>query len=62
MDDDEMDDLENNFSSYKDLKAVFLNRDVLLSASQERMLKDIDTFIIPDYYFDSELREAGELW
>lgn len=62
MDDDEMDNLENNFSSYKDLKAVFLNRDVLLSASQERMLKDIDTFIIPDYYFDSELREAGELW
>lgn len=51
MDDDEMDDLENNFSSYKDLKAVFLNRDVLLSASQERMLKDIDTFIIPDYEF-----------
>jgi len=26
------------------------------------MLQNVDTFIIPDYYFDFELREAGELW
>ena len=62
MDDDEMDDLETNYNSYKNLKAVFLNQDVLLSLSQERMLQNVDTFIIPDYYFDFELREAGELW
>ncbi len=62
MDDDEMDDLEKNYNSYKNLKAVFLNQDVLLSGSQERMLRNVDTFIIPDYYFDFELREAGELW
>lgn len=62
MDDDEMDDFEKNYSSYKNLKAVFLNQDVLLSTSQERMLQNVDTFIIPDYYFDFELREAGELW
>ena len=62
MDDDEMDDLEKNYNSYKNLKAVFLNQDVLLSTSQEQMLQNVDTFIIPDYYFDFELREAGELW
>lgn len=62
MDDDEMDDLETNYNSYKNLKAVFLNQDVLLSTSQERMLQNVDIFIIPDYYFDFELREAGELW
>lgn len=62
MDDEEMDELEKNFASYKELKAVFLNQDVLLSTSQEGLLQDIDTFIIPDYYFDFELREAGELW
>ena len=62
MDDDEMDDLETNYNSYKNLKAVFLNQDVLLSTSQERMLQNVDTFIIPDYYFDFELWEAGELW
>ena len=62
MDDDEMDDFEKKFHSYKNLIAVFLNQDVLLSASQERLLRNIDTFIIPEYYFDFELREAGELW
>ena len=62
IDDDEMDELEENFNYYKDLKAVFLSQDVLLSTSQERILQNVNTFIIPDYYFDTELREAGELW
>lgn len=62
IDDDEMDELEENFNYYKDLKAVFLSQDVLLSTSQERILQNVNTFIIPDYYFDTELRETGELW
>lgn len=62
IDDDEMDELEENFNYYKDLKAVFLSQDVLLSTSQERILQNVNTFIIPDFYFDTELREAGELW
>ena len=62
IDDEEMDELEENFNYYKDLKAVFLSQDVLLSTSQERILQNVNTFIIPDYYFDTELREAGELW
>lgn len=62
IDDDEMDELEEKFNYYKDLKAVFLSQDVLLSTSQERILQNVNTFIIPDYYFDTELREAGELW
>ena len=35
IDDDEMDELEENFNYYKDLKAVFLSQDVLLSTSQD---------------------------
>lgn len=62
MDDDEMDEFEKDFERYDNLQAVFINQDVLLSSSQERMLQDINTFIIPDRYFDFELREAGELW
>lgn len=62
MDDDEMDAFEKSFAKYKDLKALFINQDVLLSTSQENLLKEIDTHIIPDSYFDFELREAGELW
>lgn len=62
MNDDEMDQFEKNFTGYQDLKALFINQDVLLSASQERMLKEVKVFIIPDCYFDAELREAGEIW
>lgn len=62
MDDEEMDDFEKCFADYKDLQAVFIDQDVLLSTSQEKMLQDINTYIIPDCYFDFELREAGELW
>ena len=62
MDDEEMDELEKNIDSYDDIRAIFINQDVLLSTSQEKMLQNIDTFVIPDYYFDFELREAGELW
>lgn len=62
MDDDEMDEFEKHFSDYSDLKAVYINQDVLLSTSQEKMLADVNTYIIPDCYFDFELREAGELW
>lgn len=62
MDDEKMDDFEKCFADYKDLQAVFINQDVLLSTSQEKMLQDINTYIIPDCYFDFELREAGELW
>ena len=62
MDDDEMDEFEKNFAKYDDLKAVFINQDVLFSTDQEKILKNINTFIIPDCYFDFELREVGELW
>ena len=62
MDDDEMDEFEKNFAKYDDLKAVFINQDVLFSTAQEKLLKNVNTFIIPDCYFDFELREVGELW
>ena len=62
MTDEEMDAFEQNFSNYTQLKAVFINQDVFLSASQEEMLENVDSYIIPDYYFDFELREAGEIW
>lgn len=62
MDDDEMDEFEKNFQQYNELKALFINQDVLLTTSQEKLLSNINTYIIPDCYFDFELREAGELW
>lgn len=62
MSDEEMDDFERNRTEYEDLEAVFVSQDVLLSAKQEQMLRELSSFVIPDYYFDFELREAGELW
>ncbi len=62
MSDKEMDEFEKNIDNYTDLKAVFINQDVLLSTAQEQLLNKLDSYIIPDYYFDFELREAGEVW
>lgn len=62
MDDEEMDEFVQNFDSYTELKSVFINQDVLLSAAQEKLLQSIESYVIPDCYFDFELREAGEIW
>lgn len=60
--DEEMDEFEKNILKYPDLKAVFVNQDILLTAKQQKLLDSLDSYIIPDYYFNFELREAGELW
>ncbi len=62
MDDEQMDDFEENISKYSNVKRVFINQEVLLSTSQERLLQGLNTYIIPDYYYGDELREAGEIW
>lgn len=61
-DDEAMDSFEKSFLDYDGVEAVFINQDVLLSTSQERLLNKLNVYTIPDYYFDFELREAGELW
>ena len=62
MTDEEMDEFERNIASYAELKAVFVNQDILLSSTQQKLLDSLTSYVIPDYYFDFELREAGELW
>lgn len=60
--DEDMDEFEKNIDIFKDLKAIFINQDVLLSNSQEQLINNLNSYVIPDYYFDFELREAGEIW
>lgn len=62
MTDEEMDEFEKSVARYTELKAVFVSQDILLSASQQKLLDGLTSYVIPDYYFDFELREAGELW
>ena len=62
MNDEEADELEQNWNQYTDIKAIYVAQDVLLTASQEVLFGTVDVHIIPDYYFNFELRKAGELW
>ena len=62
MSDEEADELEKKWNEYTDIKAIYVSQDVLLTASQEALFGRVDTYIIPDYYFNFELREAGESW
>ena len=62
LEDEEMDSFEENYNADSNLRAVFVARDVLLSTSQEKLLSELNTYMIPDCYFDFELREAGEIW
>lgn len=62
LSEEEMDEFEENIADYPDLQAVFINSDIFLSAQQQKMLKGVASYMIPDYYFDFELREAGEIW
>lgn len=62
LDDEEADKLAENWKDYKDVKALYISKNVLLTAQQKRLFKKTDIHIIPDYYFNFELREVGETW
>lgn len=60
--DEDADNIENAWDNYKNLKAIYISKNVLLTSSQERLFSNVDIKTIPDYYFESELREVGEIW
>ncbi len=62
LSDEDADALEKKWKKYPDLKKIYISRDVLLSTEQEKLFNTVDVCIIPDHYFNFELREAGELW
>lgn len=62
LSDEEADALEKNWVKYTDLKTIYISRDVLLSTKQEKLFNTVEMCIIPDHYFNFELREVGELW
>lgn len=62
MSDEEADELERHWDEYSDIKAIYVSQNVLLTATQETLFGTVDVHTVPDCYFNSELREAGELW
>jgi adenine-specific DNA-methyltransferase len=62
LSDNDADELENNWSDYSEVKALYISKDVLLTTSQNKLFENIEIHIIPDYYFKFELKEIGEIW
>lgn len=59
--DDEADELEKNSQRLEKCKGIYISSGVFLTETQEKLFNDIPIETIPDYYFETELREVGEL-
>lgn len=62
LDEEDADDLCGHISDYPELTAIYVAKDVLFTTEQQAALKGIPIHIIPDYYFEFELREEGQSW
>lgn len=62
QDEEQADEVERDWGKYTELKGIYISRNVLLSTSQNEKFSNVEMFIIPDYYFDFELKEVGETW
>ena len=62
MSDEEADNLEKHWKEYSEIRALYISQDVLLTTKQKAMFETVDIYIVPDCYFNFELREAGEIW
>lgn len=60
--DEEADTLAKNWSRYEDVRAIYVSRDVLLTTEQQACFAGAEIHVIPDYYFEYELKEVGEAW
>lgn len=60
--DENADKTEEEWDNHKSCKVFYISKNVLLTASQAKQFSTIEIKTIPDYYFESELREAGEIW
>lgn len=61
--DEDVDNLEQDEKRLSNCETIYLSTQVLLTSKQEALFDklDIETILIPEYYFDRELREVGEL-
>lgn len=60
LSDDDTDELEEKIDEMKDLKGIYVSKDVLLTSSQKSKFKNLEKYVIPDCYYDKELKESGE--
>ena len=62
LSDEQADELAKNWSNYEDVKAIYVSRNVLFTSEQDTLFSNTEIHIVPDYYFEYELKEVGETW
>ena len=62
LDDEEADTLAAHWTEYPDIRALYVSKNILFTTEQNALFHDVDVYVIPDYYFNFELREVGETW
>lgn len=62
LDDDEADKIAECWDKYNNVKALYVSSNVLFTTAQNALFRKTTIHIIPDYYFNFELREMGETW
>ena len=62
MNDDELDAIEQNWDNCGNVKAMYVSKNVLFTTAQKKLFGNIDIHIIPDNYFQFELKDVGEAW
>lgn len=60
--DEEADEMEKEWENHKECKGLYISKNVLLTTKQNSLFSSVEINTIPDYYFESELREVGEIW
>lgn len=61
MSDAEADELQKHFAEYDKMKAIYISKNVLLTAEQRNIFQNIKINIVPDNYFSFELKEEEKL-
>ena len=59
--DEDADMLEKSPEKVKGCKGIYISNAVFLTKEQEQLFSCVELLPIPDYYFEEELREVGEL-
>lgn len=62
MSDEEADALQANWAEYGNARAIYASKDVLFTTEQNELFANVEIHIIPDYYFDFEMKEVGVTW
>jgi len=60
LDEEEIDTFSLNVENVNKCEKLYISSDILLTVKQVNTFKDnnIEVFIIPEYYFDSEIKEV----